>query len=250
MPSFATRAGRQPWFGAGAMALDLIEFQMDSSLAVFFIVTILWVFSVCLHEFGHAWAAQAGGDYTVAEKGYLTMNPLRYADPMFSLVLPVMFMALGGIGLPGGAVYINRQLLRSRAWETAVSLAGPAANVFLIAVIGLAFKAGVIPSDISKTSTIAMAFVLQLQVCALFLNLLPVPPLDGFQAIAPWLPTELRERLYGMSRLGIFVLFLALWFIEPFNKAFFGLVNETCQWMGVRQDWARFGYKAFRFWEH
>ena len=223
---------------------------MDSSLTVFFIVTILWVFSVCLHEFGHAWAAQAGGDYTVVEKGYLTMNPLRYADPMFSLVLPVMFMALGGIGLPGGAVYINRELLRSRAWGTAVSLAGPAANVFLIAVIGLAFKAGVIPSDNSRTATIAMAFVLQLQVCAVLLNLLPIPPLDGFQAIAPWLPAETRDRLLGMSRFGILVLFLALWFIEPFNKAFFGAVNEICQWMGVRGYWAHLGYKAFKFWEH
>jgi len=79
---------------------------------------------------------------------------------------------------------------------------------------------------------------------------LPVPPLDGFQAIAPWLPAELRERLFGMSRVGIFVLFLALWFVEPFNKAFFGVVNEICQWIGVRDYWVRLGYRAFRFWEH
>jgi len=52
-----------------------------------------------------------------------------------------------------------------------------------------------------------------------------------------------------MSRMGIFVLFLALWFIEPFNKAFFGVVDEICQWMGVRSYWAHLGYKAFKFWE-
>ena len=87
-------------------------------MVCFVIVTILWVFSVCLHEFGHAWVADKGGDHTVREKGYLTMNPLQYTDPLFSLVLPVVFLLMGGIGLPGGAVYINHQLLRSRGWDT------------------------------------------------------------------------------------------------------------------------------------
>jgi Zn-dependent protease len=79
----------------------------------FYIVTVGWIFSVCLHEFGHAWVAYKGGDVTVRDKGYLTFNPLKYTDPVFSFILPILFMALGGIGLPGGAVYINRHLLRS-----------------------------------------------------------------------------------------------------------------------------------------
>src|SRR5262245_50442824 len=146
-------------------------------LQCFFIVTILWVFSVCLHEFGHAWVAYRGGDFTVASKGYLTMNPLRYTHPVFSILMPVVFMMLGGIGLPGGAVYIDRSLLRSRWWGTAVSLAGPAANLVLIVLLGLAFKSGLIPADSSKLATIALAFLLQLEVSALLLNLLPIPPL-------------------------------------------------------------------------
>jgi Zn-dependent protease len=48
----------------------------------FFIVTALWVFSVCLHEFGHAYVAYRGGDYTVRDKGYLTLNPLHYTHPL------------------------------------------------------------------------------------------------------------------------------------------------------------------------
>src|SRR5678815_2748961 len=70
----------------------------------FYIVTVAWIFSVCLHEFGHAVVAYKGGDYTVRDKGYLTFNPLKYTDPLFSIILPVLFVALGGIGLPGGAV--------------------------------------------------------------------------------------------------------------------------------------------------
>src|SRR5207244_11119180 len=95
----------------------------------FLVVTVLWVFSVCLHEFGHAAAAYRGGDYTVKDKGYLTLNPLHYAHPVYSLLMPVVFMLLGGIGLPGGAVYIDHSLLRSRAWETWVALAGIAMNL-------------------------------------------------------------------------------------------------------------------------
>ena len=82
------------------------------NIECFVIVTVLWVFSVCLHEFGHALVAYRGGDYTVREKGYLTMNPLHYTDPLFSILMPLLFLAMGGIGLPGGAVYIERQLLR------------------------------------------------------------------------------------------------------------------------------------------
>ena len=95
-------------------------------MSCFLIVVVIWVFSVCLHEYGHAWVAYRGGDHTVEEKGYLSMNPIRYADPVTSFILPMVFMMVGGIGLPGGAVYINRHLLRSRNWETGVSLAGPA----------------------------------------------------------------------------------------------------------------------------
>src|SRR5665213_1062440 len=110
----------------------------------FIVVTVLWVFSVCLHEFGHAWAAYQGGDYTVRDKGYLSLNPLKYTHPVYSVLIPVAMMMMGGIGLPGGAVYIDRSLLRSRAWDTWVSLAGIAMNLVMIFVISLLFKTGLL----------------------------------------------------------------------------------------------------------
>ncbi len=58
----------------------------------FIIVTVLWVFSVCLHEFGHAAVAFYVGDYTVKDKGYLTLNPIKYTHPVYSIVMPVVFM--------------------------------------------------------------------------------------------------------------------------------------------------------------
>ncbi|HNO92822.1 MAG TPA: Clp protease N-terminal domain-containing protein, partial [Anaerolineales bacterium] len=60
-----------------------------------------WIISVALHEFGHAITAFWGGDESVEDKGYLTLNPLKYSNPVLSVIIPVMMLLLGGIGFPG-----------------------------------------------------------------------------------------------------------------------------------------------------
>lgn len=218
-------------------------------MEVFIIVTVLWVFSVCIHEFGHAWAAYCGGDHTVREKGYLTLNPLRYTHPVYSIVMPVVFMLLGGIGLPGGAVYIERDRLRSRGWESWVSLAGPAMQVPLIILISAAFKLGWLQNDPQSLAAVSLGFLLQLEISSLILNLLPVPPLDGFQAIAPWLPPEPREKLYAISNQTLWILFLALWFIQPLNAALWDSIYFISSLLGVDPYLGHIGWKTFRFWD-
>src|SRR5258706_3663053 len=138
----------------------------------FIIVTVLWIFSVCIHEFGHAIVAYWGGDHTVKEKGYLTLNPIHYTDPLFSIILPVIFMIMGGIGLPGGSVYIERDLLRSKLWDTAVSLAGPAMNYIMVLIIALCFKTGLVHAEPTHLASISLAFVLQLQISSILFNLI------------------------------------------------------------------------------
>lgn len=219
-------------------------------MEVFIIVTVLWVFSVCIHEFGHAWAAYCGGDHTVREKGYLTLNPLRYTHPVYSIVMPVVFMLLGGIGLPGGAVYIERDRLRSRGWETWVSLAGPAMQVPLIILISAAFKLGWLQNDPQSLAAVSLGFLLQLEISSLILNLLPVPPLDGFQAIASWFPAEPREKLYAISNQTLWILFLALWFIQPLNAALWDSIYFISSLLGVDPYLGHIGWKIFRFWDH
>ncbi len=215
----------------------------------FIIVMVLWIFSVCIHEFGHAWAAYCGGDHTVRDKGYLTLNPLHYTEPLNSLLLPVLFTIMGGIGLPGGAVYIERHLLRSRAWDTWVSLAGPAMQLPIIFWITLVFRAGLVPMEPDHLSSISLALLLQLEVSAVLLNLIPIPPLDGYQAIAPWLRPDVREDLNSFSRYGMLVLFGLFWMVPPFNRAFWGCVNWITDWLGVPWYLAEEGWRAFRFWK-
>src|SRR5512141_1826026 len=106
----------------------------------FLVVLIGWVFSLCLHEFSHALVAYNGGDYTVREKGYLSFNPLKYTHPVFSIVLPLIFLLLGGIGLPGGAVYIETWRIRSRNTLSLMSLAGPASNLLVAVLLGIVLR--------------------------------------------------------------------------------------------------------------
>src|SRR5512136_1208795 len=111
------------------------------SIAVTFLVVIVgWIISLCVHEFSHALVAYYGGDTTVREKGYLTFNPFKYTHPIFSLLLPLLFLVMGGFGLPGGAVYIEKWRLRSRGWESAVSLAGPLSNLVLAVALALILR--------------------------------------------------------------------------------------------------------------
>ena len=93
-------------------------------VGVFIFVIAGFLVSLCLHEFAHAYTAWRFGDHDVEARGYLTLNPLKYSHPLLSLGLPALFIALGGIGLPGGAVYVRTSWMTKRQ-KTLVSLAGP-----------------------------------------------------------------------------------------------------------------------------
>lgn len=212
-------------------------------------VALAWVFSLCLHEFCHAIVAYAGGDRSVRDKGYLTFNPLRYAHPTLSLLMPLVFLFMGGIGLPGGAVYIERERLRSRDWEAAVSLAGPASNAILALLLSLPFLLGFRPTG-EGWFWPAYAFFVVLQISAVSMNLLPIPGFDGFGALAPYLPRDLRETLNRTGSAGMWILFLALWYIEPLNQGFWRGVYRISDALGISPELAWRGYHDFAFWRN
>jgi len=178
-----------------------------------------WIISVILHEFAHGLVAHLGGDYTIRERGGLSLNPIQYVDPVFSLIIPAVILLMGGIPLPGGVTYIRRDLLRSRNWDTAVSLAGPAMNIvlFLACAIPLHPRIGWInPAvDVAQWSNVQvfLAAMAILQLTAAVLNLIPVPPLDGFQALGNYLPPQIRDKVGNppVSTFAFFVYFMILW---------------------------------------
>lgn len=211
----------------------------------FAVVLIGWIFSLCLHEFSHALVAYYGGDTTVREKGYLTFNPLKYTHPVYSIVLPLLFLLVGGIGLPGGAVYIETWRLRSRGWISAVSLAGPAANLLLAIVLGIVLS--VAPTTQSGIWP-GLAFLAFLQVSAVILNLIPLPPFDGFGAIEPYLPSDIRGTVAQLRGMLPLVVFFLLWYVPFVNAGFWRLVNALASLVGVPFDLALLGLSGFQFW--
>ena len=104
------------------------------TLSVFVFVIAGWVVSLCLHEFGHAFTAWRFGDRDIALRGYLDLDPRRYVSPVWSIVVPIAITAIGGIGLPGAAVYVRTSYMTAKQ-RTLVSLAGPAANLLLAVLL-------------------------------------------------------------------------------------------------------------------
>lgn len=210
----------------------------------FLVVIIGWVFSLCLHEFSHALVAYMGGDHTVKDKGYLTFNPLKYTHPVYSLLLPMIFLLMGGIGLPGGAVYIERWRLKSRQWETAVSLAGPFSNAILALILGLILQLGPV-----STSGIwpGLSFLAFLQISAVVLNLIPLPPFDGFGAIEPYLSMDIRMKLAQTQGMLSWLVIILLWQVRFIGNALWGFVGLLARLAGIPLDLAGLGMSQFMF---
>lgn len=171
------------------------------SSPLFWEVFLGWVLTVAFHEFAHGFVAHLGGDHTIRERGGLTLNPLKYVDPVMTIVLPLFFMLQGGVPLPGGATYVRTDLLRSAAWRSAMSLAGPASNflvlVFLLLLLHpkLGLFDGGEPIEQWSERHLFVAALALLQAISVVLNLLPIPPLDGYNAIAPLLPPTITRPL-------------------------------------------------------
>ena len=213
----------------------------------FLVVIVGWIFSLCLHEFSHALVAYYGGDTSVRDKGYLTFNPLKYTHPVYSILLPLLFLVLGGIGLPGGAVYIEKWRLHSKRWESAVSLAGPAANLLLAVVLATILHFAPLTANGIWPG---LAFLALLQVTAVVLNLVPIPPLDGYGVIAPYLPSTIRPQLDQMGNILILVFFAALWYVPFISDAFWTLIFWLVNAIGIPLSLAGQGLKLFQFWRH
>ena len=212
----------------------------------FLVVLVGWIFSLSFHEFSHALVAYYGGDTSVKEKGYLTFNPLKYTHPLYSLALPLLFLFMGGIGLPGGAVYIETWRLRSPKWKSAVSLAGPAANFILIIVLAI-----VLQFAPAKTTGIfpGLAFLALLQIYALVLNLIPVPPFDGFGAIEPYLSYEILEKIEPIRGMMIWIVIALLWYVPFVSNLFSSLIFFIAQLFNFPLDLVSIGYQQFFFWK-
>jgi Zn-dependent protease len=203
-----------------------------------------WAVSLCLHEFGHAAVAYRGGDTSVREKGYLTLDIRRYTDIGLSFVLPVIFLLIGGIPLPGGAVWINHGMIRSRATRSMVSLAGPATNL----VLGLGLTAAVALVPMPVGLAVGLSCLGLIQVLAFVLNILPVPGLDGFGVLEPYLSPQARALAAKVRPWAPIALFLVIIGLPGAAQLFFGAGFAMFDAIGGDSGLAGAGYGELLFW--
>lgn len=224
-----------------AALLPPVLAKVNFSDPVFLAVLIGWILSVVLHELAHGIVAYLGGDYTIRERGGLTLNPFQYIHPLNSIILPALFLLMGGVPLPGGVTYVRRDLLRSRAWDTAVSLAGPATNFLLFVLLLLPMHPKVDwvhpPADPTNWTSAQqfLATLATLQFFAAIFNLIPVPPLDGFGAVRPYLSRDLQEKTDtpAAANFGLIFVFLVVSNIPGFFQTLYDWRNHVLAIAGM-----------------
>lgn len=204
--------------------LGILSGVAEKALGILFML-LLMTLKVAFHEFGHAIIAYRAGDYSVRSSGYLTLNILRYSDPFTSILLPGLIFIWSGIFLPGGAVYLNPALIdqKKKLW---VDLGGIIMDILtLIALIFIAYAT--FPFG-SKTYVALMSTAIYLSIGFILFNLLPIPPLDGYSALAELAPARIRETMYRIRAQAGFMILMAVFFLA---RDLFGFLWEAARFL-------------------
>jgi Zn-dependent protease len=229
---------------AAGGALTLLDGEVAIIAGTVLFVLAGWAVTLCLHEFGHALVAYRGGDLEVRDKGYLTLDIRRYTDPVLSIVLPLVLLAIGGLPLPGGAVWINHYALRSKKVESLVSLAGPLTNlvvgVVLIGVVALASP----PFPLGA----AISYLALLQVLAFVLNILPVPGLDGWGVWEPFMSPQAQQFGAKVRPWAPLVLFAVLISFPIASGMLWSVSTSAFEFLGGDRISSDYGLDKFLFW--
>jgi len=188
-------------------------------------IAIALVVGITFHEFSHALTADLLGDHRPRALGRVSLNPLRHLDPLGSI-----FLLVAGFGW-GRPVPVNAYALRpGRIGMTIVAFAGPIANFAVAVLAALLFRlldsAGLLGLEFGRT---VVFFVVYFNLALGFFNLIPIPPLDGYNGWLPLLPPRQAFIVQRYAQYGFLVLLALVLFSSggaggPLNWLF-GLVR-------------------------
>jgi len=208
---------------------------MNDLIQLIAIAAIPVLFAITIHEAAHGYVARHFGDMTAYQQGRISLNPIRHIDPVGTILLPLLTLALGGI-LFGWAkpVPVNFAALRRPKQDMLwVAIAGPASNLVMALFWGLMIKvAWMFPGGYFTEPLLEMAQIgVKINAILLVLNLLPLPPLDGGRVAVSLLPHRQAYQLSRIEPYGMFILIgLAItpvlgWILTPPVVAVMKFIN-------------------------
>ena len=170
------------------------------------------VIGLSLHEFGHAIVSTKLGDPTPKNQGRVTVNPLAHIDPMGMLAL--LFAGFGW-GIP---VQINPNYYKHRRRDEAmVAVAGVTMNLIIVILTTILLKvlitiapAKFLLSSVGDVILEIIENVLWINIVLMFFNLLPVPPLDGFNLLTQVFDLSKYSWYMPLYRNGFYILILLI----------------------------------------
>jgi len=187
--------------------------QLVQTLAIYALPVL---FAITLHEAAHGYVARHFGDMTAYAQGRISLNPLRHIDIVGTLVVPLAILLLSaGHFLFGWAkpVPVNYSALRSpKRHMLWVAAAGPASNLAMALGWAVLLKLAVLLPD--NSFTVPMRLMgeagIKVNLVFMFLNLLPILPLDGGRIVASLLPSRAAWRYAKLEPWGIPMLLVLL----------------------------------------
>lgn len=178
------------------------------------------LFAITLHEAAHGYVARHFGDRTAEQAGRISLNPLRHIDPVGTLLVPGLILALSSLFGAGGMLFgwakpvpVSFGRLRNPKGDMLwVAAAGPFANLLMALGWGLLLRLTLgLPESNYSIPLLRMADAgLQINGILMMLNLLPLPPLDGGRIAVSLLPQRLSWQFAKLEPYGFPILLFML----------------------------------------
>ncbi len=187
--------------------------------AYFLAWVLAFLFGTGIEKFVQAMVALILGDSSPKSKNRLTLNPVAHHEPL-GLIFGFMLSVHYPIVTWGKPVEINPFSIRGgRLGRSLVGLVGPLTYFFLAFIIWIASKPYLTSANFRSdfiARLLLFIIVVNLSLCAF--NLIPIPPLDGYDILRGFLPAQWETRLLWLEKYGIAVLVVLLLFIPFFLR--------------------------------